>query len=62
MLCFTYGERKICSTIKKSQNILNMTVDQFKYAEFNVDVHVFHFQQEITFLCSYGPKKCKLSF
>ena len=26
MLCFTYGEREICSTIKKSQNILNMIV------------------------------------
>ena len=26
MLLFTCGERKICSTIKKSQNIMNTTV------------------------------------
>ena len=28
-LRFTCGEREICSTIKKSQNIMNMTVDFF---------------------------------
>ena len=27
MLCFTCGKRKICATIKKSQNITNMIVD-----------------------------------
>ena len=30
MLRFTCGERKICSTMKNSQNFMNMTVDEEK--------------------------------
>ena len=30
MLRFTCGEKKICLTMKNSQNIMNMTVDEEK--------------------------------
>ena len=34
MLRFTFGERKICSTIKESQNIMNMIVGFFLWLTF----------------------------
>ena len=48
-LPFTCGERKICSTIKKSQNIMHMIVDQFEYVEFDGDFHFILFFYFFTF-------------
>ena len=38
ILHFTYGEREVCSTIRKAQNIVNMIVDLhifYRYAQHN---------------------------
>ena len=35
---------------------------QFKYAEFNIDVHFFRFQLEISFLGKFGPKNQNYQF
>ena len=47
MLCLTCGEKKIYSTVKKSQNIMNMVnkiAITFNYKDENVDVEIMPYR------------------
>ena len=61
MLCFTCGEIKICSTIKKSQNITTMNADldnnqDFGIMHLNIASLCKHFNEFINFLSSISYK------
>ena len=62
MLRFTCGEREICPTIKKSQNIMNMTVGTkfyFKQTDLNCGTK---FPQKVCFWSKTGKTNITTDF
>ena len=67
MYRFTYGERKLCENIKKSENIMKMPVCQifFYFLCFNQQLQLLKmviFRPEFTYLSERCPKKTWKSF
>ena len=61
-LRFACGEKKICSTIKRPQSIMNTIADWFEYANSMSLLTSYRFCPKIPFLGKFGPKNqnCEL--